>query len=273
MKSLVVAAVAVFAFASNGPAGAADIPRAPAYKTPVAPPVFSWTGCYVGGHVGGTRNDSELVAQPTGLFAPAVVAAGTFSYNFDDSHVTAGVQYGCNRQFGNWVLGLDSSYSWSGIDETITAAHPATGALPAYTETLTQEVRWFSTTRGRIGYAWDRWMIFAAGGLATGRIESTYFSPPSGGFSYAGSRAKTRYGWTAGGGVEYALNQNWFLRGEYLYVDLGDYSYTAFQTPPVPAGFTWGVNVDTKFHVARVALSYRFTNAGSFIEWGLGGFR
>lgn len=255
-----------------GSASAADMPaKAPAVYRGAPVQAFSWTGCYAGGHAGALKNDSQLTAYPSGAYPAAAVAAGTFVYDANDTSLTAGVQYGCNKQFGNLVLGLDSSFSWAGINETINASHPA-GIFPAYSESVTQQLDWYSTTRARIGWAQDRWMGFIAGGLATGRVESVYFSPNVGGVAYAGSESKNRYGWTVGAGVEYAFNQNWFLRGEYLYVDLGKYGYTNAQTPP-SATLTWGTEVDTKFHVARVAISYRFTGASSLLEWGTGGFR
>ena len=264
---------AVLAVALVGAAGATDLPvRAPYYKAPPVP-VFSWTGCYVGGNVGGLRNDSKLTTYPdasTGL--PADLQ--TEDYGFDQSRFTGGVQYGCNRQFGSWVVGLDSSFSWAGLNESASATYniqTAPGVTVTTTnDTVTQKLDWYSTTRGRIGWAQDRWMIFAAGGLASGRVESSYLGAQTGLTTYSGSQAKYRFGWTVGGGVEYALSDNWFLRGEYLYVDLGKYSYTS----PNSAGtLLWTTDVDTRFQVARLALSYRFTRAGSLLEWAMGGFR
>lgn len=261
---------------AGGAVSAADM-RAPVYKVPPPPPSFSWTGCYVGGNAGYIKNDSRLTASPSGdyltAFTPAGIAAGTYAYGFDDADFTGGVQIGCNRQYGSWVIGLDSDFNWTGISQSASATHPA-GILDPYNETLTQKLAWFSTTRLKIGWAQDRWMIFAAGGLASGRVESTYQSTFSlnGGF-LAGSEEKTRYGWTIGGGVEYALSQNWFLRGEYLYLDLGDFNYTSVQFGNPAPGFTWNTEVDTTAHVARLALTYRFTTAGSPFEWAAGGFR
>ena len=116
-------------------------------------------------------------------------------------------------------------------------------------------------------------MIYAAGGLASGQIKSTYLATFPGPLPYSGSENKTRYGWTVGAGTEYALSKNWFLRGEYLYIDLGKFDYTDLQSPAAPAGFTWNTEVQTRAHVARLALTYRFTRAGSMLEWAMGGFK
>ncbi len=82
-------------------------------------------------------------------------------------------------------------------------------------------------------------------------VKSTYLATfPTA--TYSGSESKTRYGWTIGAGAEYALTQNWFLRGEYLYIDLGKFDYTDIHAPAVPVGFTWNTEVQTKAHVARL---------------------
>jgi outer membrane immunogenic protein len=270
MKAFVVGGLTALAFA--GAAQAADMPvKAPVRSAPPPVQAFSWTGCYIGGHAGGIMNASELTAFPLAGATAAQSAAGTHSYDLDNGAFTGGVQYGCNQQFGQWVLGLDSDFAWSGIDESLTASHALVpGLVGAFTETATQNVDWYSTTRGRVGYAYDRWLFFVAGGLASAHIETTYTAAFGGG-TFAGSATKTRYGWTVGGGVEYAMTNNWFLRGEYLYVDLGRIDYESF-APTLP-GTSMKTEVDTSFHVARVALSYRFTRAPSLIQWALGGFQ
>jgi outer membrane immunogenic protein len=278
MNRLFLAAIAGVALASSGPANAADLPRpAAVYKAPVVA-AFSWTGCYFGGNGGWIRNDSELTTYPSGAYlsvlSAAQLAASTYSYSGSKSDFTAGVQYGCNKQYGQWVLGLDSDFNWSGISESFNASHPANVALllPPYTEALTQKLEWFSTTRARLGWAQDRWMIYAAGGLASADVKSSYLAT-FGPTTYSGSESKGRYGWTVGGGVEYALDQNWFLRGEYLYIDLGKYSYTNLQGSPPSSVLTWGTDVDTRAHIARAALTYRITTASSWLEWAWGGFK
>jgi len=256
-------------------ASAADIPvRAPVYKAPPAQ-VFSWTGCYAGGNAGGIFNDSSFSNAPSGAFlAPATLAINplnTHSYKLNDSAFVAGVQYGCQRQFGTWVVGIDSDFDWTGINETITTFYPAIPqAWLAHTDTVTQKLHWLSTTRAKLGWALDRWMIFAAGGLAVGRVSSSFFGQSTDG-TFFGSDDTTRYGWTIGGGIEYAFSQNWFLRGEYLYVDLGKTHFTAFgQQNPI---FSFDTELKTREHVARVALSYRFTTAPDFLSWAMSGFR
>jgi outer membrane immunogenic protein len=270
MKRLAFGVALAFLVAGSPAAG-----RPVSRVSPVAA-AFSWTGCYVGGHVGGIRNDSSLSSYATGTGVPAAQTVATsFSYSADHTSFTGGVQYGCNYQTGNWVFGLDSSFSWAGIDQTISVNHPGVPALAAYTETVSQRLDWYSTTRARIGWAHDRWMVFVAGGLATGRVKSSFTADFTLAFPqfYTGSGSETRYGWTLGGGLEYALSQNWFLRGEYLYVDLGDFNYISTWVGAAPSVGRFVTDVDTKFHVARLALSYRFTGAPSLLQWAIGGFK
>jgi outer membrane immunogenic protein len=273
MKRIALGALSVFVLA--GAASAADMPLKAPYVAP--PPAFSWTGCYVGGNVGGIKNDSRLTSSPSGdylpILTPAQLAGDTYTYDATGTAVTAGANWGCNRQYGSIVLGLDSDFNWTGINESINANHPLNVpvGLQTYTEAITQKLTYFSTTRARLGWAHDRFMVFVAGGLASGKVKSDYLATfPTA--TYSGSENKTRYGWTIGGGAEYALSQNWFLRGEYLYIDLGKFDYTNLQTPG-PSGFTWNTEVETKAHIARLALTYRFTRAGSMLEWAMGGFK
>jgi outer membrane immunogenic protein len=260
------------ALAATGIASAADLGgSAPVYK---AAPVqtFSWTGCYVGGNAGGIFNNSNITSGPTISGAP--FTDNVSSFNLSGTDFTAGLQYGCNKQVTpNFVFGIDSSFNWSGLSESVAFSHPAGGGRPfAYTGTVTQDLNWLSTTRARVGWAQDRWMVFAAGGLATGKIKSSYSDFEAGNDrAFFGSDSTTRYGWTIGGGVEYALSENWFVRGEYLYVDLGKTRYESFSN--TPGSGTWLTEVDTRAHIVRAALTYRITTAESWFEWAKGGFK
>ncbi len=257
-------------------ASAADL--RPAYKAPPAPPpAFTWTGCYIGGNAGWIGNHSRATTSIGDAGFPAATVGGsTFTYNLDDSGFIGGVQYGCQQQFGQWVVGMDSDFDFTNLKQSLSASHGAVpGLFTGYTENITQDLLWNSNTRLRLGYSWDRWMVFAAGGLASARIKSSYFMQPDGApFNYFGSDSKTRYGWTVGGGVEYAMTDNWFLRGEYLYFDLGDRNYFSGISAATPGAPTfWNTDVETRAHVVRAALSYRFTAAPGLWQWAQGGFR
>jgi outer membrane immunogenic protein len=100
--------------------------------------------------------------------------------------------------------------------------------------------------RGRAGYAFDRFMPFVAGGLAVGDIRAT--AP-----GFAGA-TQTNAGWTVGGGLEFALSNNWTAKAEYLHVDLGNMN----------CGFSCGAaagnSVSLREDIVRGGVNYRFGN-------------
>jgi outer membrane immunogenic protein len=204
------------------PSFAADLPR-PSYKAPIyAPSFYSWTGFYAGINGGYGFGKSDWTG-----------AGGTGSTK--PKGALAGVTVGYNLQTGAWVWGLeaDLDYSWmKGSDSGGTGVCTGGGC-----ET---KMQWFGTGRGRLGYAgWDRWLPYVTGGLAYGNIKAT----PAVGSDFS----KTKFGWTVGGGVEYALLANWTTKLEYLYADLGSFS-----------GGVPGNDVTFKTHLVRAGLNYRF---------------
>jgi len=224
MKRFTLAACAgLLAVAVASPSFAADMPRkaAPYYVAP-----FSWTGFYVGingGYGWGTSNWTN--ASVSGSTKPkGGLAGGTIGYNL---------------QTGNWVWGLegDIDASWlKGSDNTA-------GGICGGVNGCETKNSWLATGRGRIGYAWDRFLPFITGGAAFGDVKMT---PNSG-----ASTSKSKLGWTAGAGVEYAFMGAWSVKGEYLYVDLGKSTCGAA---------TCGVDTDVTFKasIVRLGVNYRF---------------
>ena len=132
------------------------------------------------------------------------------------------------------------------------------------------------TIRGKLGYAWGPALIYATGGAAISRISNGYCPNASvqcyirpaidigGGWSDQGA---VRTGWTAGGGLEYALATNVSLKAEYLYVNLGSgdtinvvtQSTLPASPPAAPSSFTAAYS-RTDFNIVRVGLNYKFGN-------------
>ena len=229
-RFIFAACVSLFAAVPAAPSFAADLPtpgyRGPAYKGPVyVGPGFSWTGFYAGinGGYGFGKTNWSSGAFSTGDFnVNGGLAGGTLGYNL---------------QTGSWVWGLevDGDYSW--MKGTNTTACGGTGC-----ET---DNNWLATARGRIGYAWDRFLPYITGGAAFGNIKA----------GQAGSGttvSTTKVGWTAGAGIEYAFLGAWSAKLEYLYADLGKMSCDA-----VTCG---GAVTDVSFKtsIVRVGLNYRF---------------
>ena len=221
MKRFTLAACAgLLAAAMALPSFAADMPR-PAYKAPSSAAPWNWTGFYVGIN-GGYGWGNSSWTDPV---------SGATTGDFNVSGALAGGTIGYNLQTGLWVWGLegDIDASWiKGTDATICC------------ETKND---WLATARGRIGYAMDRWMPFLTGGAAFGDVKMTPV-----GFA---SETDTRFGWTAGGGLEYAFMGAWSAKLEYLYADLGKANCSAA---------TCGVATDVTFKtsIVRGGINYHF---------------
>jgi outer membrane immunogenic protein len=222
---------------SAGIAAAADLQPAPApmyTKAPMVPPPYNWTGFYVGVNAGGgwgTGSDFNP------FFAPLPTSTG----NFNLSGALAGGQVGYNWQTANWVLGVESDADWSGVRGS-TSAGICTGVV------CTEKNTWIGTTRGRIGYAADRFLPYVTGGVAYGAVNFV----DSGG---AVNGTTTRAGWAAGAGIEYSFNRTLSAKVEYLYADLGSAGLPCV----VPGGVVCGTS-SQKFDVSilRGGLNFHF---------------
>lgn len=239
MNRLFLAAVA--AVLCGSPAVAADMPvKAPAYRAPAA---FSWTGCYLGGHVGFGWGVARAQAAEFADSQPAGFVGGG--------------QVGCDYQASNWVFGVDGSFSGSGMRDQQTQTFP--GIPFTLTDTFTNKVDWFASATARVGYAWDRWLVYGRGGAAWVRNKSNDAFTV---FIATGneSGAVTRTGWTAGGGVEYALARNWSFLVEYDFYGFGTKSVTltGCSGPGCgnPASETFPLQQN--FSVVKAGLNFRF---------------
>jgi outer membrane immunogenic protein len=217
-------AIAALLFGSFA-AQAADLPpmsyKAPAY---VGPSYVNWSGFYVGinggyqwGKTTFSGNGADFSTSPDGW-----LAGGTLGYNF---------------QPGTWVWGLEGDFDWSDLNGT--QASISCGG------NCTIKNTWLGTARLRLGYAgWNNWLPYITGGLAYGSVYAG---------NNFGSVTRTKAGWTAGAGVEWALLSNWSAKIEYLYVDLGSADCgTAICTLPANETANYTANI------ARVGLNYRF---------------
>src|SRR5262249_119524 len=160
--------------------------------------------------------------------APALESrmAGNFSLN--SSGFFGGGQLGYNYQFNNNIVaGIEADFQWSGIEGNAMGATQvaANGALVGSASfDVGSEVEWFGTIRGRLGYAWDRALLYGTGGVAYGSVKShATFSVSNGAGPLAPltdtvSASKTQWGWTAGAGLQYALSRDWSFKTEYQYI-------------------------------------------------------
>jgi outer membrane immunogenic protein len=213
--------VSVSALVLAGQAAAADLPRpGRGYPPPPPPPmIYTWTGFYLGVNGGGAWGQSSWDSAGSFDISGGLVG-GTIGYNF---------------QAGPAVWGIEGDLDWTNIKGTTNTLCPL-GCETSNT--------WLGTVRGRLGYGGNRWMPYVTGGVAFGDIRA---STPG----FAGT-STSKAGWTAGGGVEFALVGNWTAKAEYLYVDLGNTN----------CGLNCGVattdNVSFTSNIFRGGINYRF---------------
>lgn len=172
MKRLGFLAATLFALSLPLSANAADLPvRGPVYKAAPAPaPVFNWTGFYIGGHIG--------------------YGFGDFLANDIDGFV-GGLQVGYNWHFApNVVFGIEGDFTASDVNG-IAFGFP-------------YHIDYLATIRGRVGYTWDRTMLYGTGGVAFTRAS-------------LGGIHGTDTGYALGAGIEWAFAPGWSAKVEYLY--------------------------------------------------------
>jgi len=239
MKKSISAFAMALALAA-GSAQAADLPSRkgppPAYLPP--PPVFTWTGFYVGVNLGGGWKSGGSDNNGFGWWNTGGNNSGG---------VVGGGQIGYNYQFSPWlVVGLETDFQGTSIGSG-NGGNNWWGVGWNFGNAQTARIDWFGTVRGRIGITpFDpHFLIYGTGGFAYGEVQRN-------GWWFNNSATQT--GWTAGGGVEWAFLPNWSAKVEYLYTDLSGSGQN---------GFNWGIGLNntnnhTRFNTVRAGVNYHF---------------
>lgn len=218
-------------------------------RAPVPYAAYNWTGIYAGIHGGYGWGRTQDVSN-----AGAALRETTGGFG--------GIQAGYNRQFGAVVLGVEADASFSSIGNSW-------GGVTQFDSYYGKDsVTAFGTVRGRVGYAFDRVLVYGTGGLAWG-VEDHGFGCDAarvvatngcqnkrGGQKFYVGSSPVNVGWTVGGGVEYAAFGNWTIKAEYLLMDLGTNGVTMVD-PNYPTAKALR-NFETQFHTVRLGLNYRF---------------
>jgi outer membrane immunogenic protein len=316
MKKLLLSSAALVGLTAG--ALAADLPARRAPPAPfVAVPVFTWTGFYVGVNAGygfsdrGDRNRFNgglTTFQPSaaggGFVIPANVTGfnGVGNNNGGNDGFIGGGQIGYNYQFGQFVIGLEADIQYSDLgggnrnnnQTTVFAATPTAFAQPglgivgpagvgnvALFNDSVQNMEYFGTVRGRVGFAIDRLLVFGTGGLAYrdgGSNNNRGFGVPAGFFASpnsaiaaqtfinqnGGNRNASDIGYAVGGGIEYAFTPNLSAKIEGLYVNFeGDNNRTVNNVVGVtntgaPVIGNRGRGQESDFALVRAGLNYKF---------------
>lgn len=210
---------------SASPVLAADL----GYSTaePVAPVLpYSWTGFYVGAHAGAAFGNAK------------VSSIDGFRQGYNNAGFIGGLHAGYNYQFeNNWVVGLEGDLDYTSLSKT----RHGIAAIGPFATSFKSE--WQGSIRGRVGYAFDRFLPYLTAGVAFAD-EKFRVSVPAG----IASHSTTRAGWTVGAGLEYAVDDHWSVRGEVRYSDFGKWRLRG----------TGGGKVRFNETTALVGVSYKF---------------
>ena len=261
-----IQAVVVVAFIPALAARAADIavPGPSYYPKSLPPPaIYDWTGIYLGFHVGGgmlTDSVSQNGVSPAGFNL-----AG--SGNLRPAGVIGGGQFGANYEFAPWVVGIEGSWTDSGISRStlLPCSVCAFNGLPIGQERFTSHALWFAALTGRVGYAANDWLFYAKAGGGWMHVSYTEDLlvanssglPPNvfpGATAATQAISDTRNGFTVGVGIEFGLVENLSGKIEYDFYDFGSKNYNFAAITPATAR--------SDLHTLTVGLNYRFNWSG-----------
>lgn len=211
MKSIFAAAALVALSSSAFAADAVNVEPAPA-PLPMAS-TYNWSGAYVGvqagyawGRVSGPFQDaSQTGSGPYSFDMNGGLVGGYAGYNWQYNAYVFGIEGDVNAAFGN--KSTDHNVLWNG-----TTLYDIAG-----------KQTWTADVRGRVGYAFDRFLPYISGGVAFGNVDTSYAF--AGGTPFL-TKSSSRVGWTVGFGLEYAFTDNIIGRIDYRYTDLGSKSFT-----------------------------------------------
>ncbi len=257
----VIGAVAIAALVLT-PALAADM----AVKAPslaAAPQPFDWSGFYVGVNAGGhwsIDNDPAFISFNNNAIPGNVVLLNQLApVTLKPSGFAGGVHVGYNWQMTNWVYGVEADIDGLSNSASRNLNTPIIVDTAQFMDSA--QDRWMSTVRMRFGWAADHWLFFVTGGVAFSdwELDHTYTINGGGPGQPTGitNGHFLRTGGTAGGGIEYALNQNLLIRAEYLWAGFG----TATQVVNAATGaFNTAYTLPQRLseNIARAGITYKF---------------
>jgi outer membrane immunogenic protein len=252
MKRSLLASTALCAVLAQG-AFAADLPtmKGPP-PAPVSPPVFNWTGFYVGGNVGALwSRDGVVDLDPNGNGYGAIPGnANTLS----PDGIVGGVQAGYNYQISSFVLGVEADLDASSAKGSF--------GYPGYfsgVATHSASLPFFGDLRARAGVAFDRFLPYVTGGVVFADVKNSLVDPstydPS---PLSVNRGGSATGWTIGGGGEYAIDSHWSVKAEYLFMQFPDVTKSGLFDNLGYAFSTFSFKFKDSAQLARVGLNYRF---------------
>lgn len=252
MRKLLLAGTAVAVVMAAGAVNAADIAARPVYKAVPPAPAWSWTGWYIGVHVGagwGTKEWSDPFFPGKGGVQFTDLALTSYGVN----GFLGGGQIGYNYQTGPWVWGIEAQASWAGI-----RGRNNCGLFFGGKASCKTDVNALGTFAVRFGGTIDRALLYVKGGAAWAYEKHTmdFFAGKGGGIST--SDKEWRWGAMVGGGVEFAFTSSVSGKLEYNYMDFGKRTYSFDLGTPGGPSFPFDAKIRQNLHVVKVGLNWRF---------------
>lgn len=244
-----------------------------------APQVWDWSGFYVGVTGGAGRSKSsqsttlpctEAAGGPGNYIcsdvslgdAPVISAALTGSSSSKAGFIGGG-EAGYNWQAGPAVFGLEIDLqNFRGVSTSATVLGTGAAQIPLDAPiylTSSAEAQWLFTARGRLGYAFDRLLMYGTGGLAVTRLTTDFtYNEPGSPAQGSGTQSNTKIGSVIGAGVEYKLTGNWSVKAEYLHVKFGAITATGVITAAGGYANAISTSADLTANIARAGVNYKF---------------
>ena len=256
MKFKTLIASLAFSVLGTAVAGAADMPMRAAPPM-LPPPLFTWTGFYVGGNIGGAWANNSWTDRFFGT---------NFNNNGNGAFIGGG-QVGVNYQVGQFVIGGEWDFDWASNNNNSNGVITPAGLIA-----VTSNNRWITTVAARFGVAVDHWLFYGkAGGGWVGNNSLTVTNVTTGVSLTCGTFStltncgnNNTGGWLVGAGFEYAFTNNWTVKLEYDYLGLENRTFVIPATAPILGGDTFTSN-NRNVQMVKVGFNYLF-------NWGAPGY-
>lgn len=222
---------------------------------------WTWNGFYAGLNAGVVTSYDKIKLNPEGSWNTVTPSFQDFIANagattLSNWNFIGGGQVGYNYHFCHFLVGLEADGNYVNLSDHRRSI-PKTFGTFVYTYRDRIEHHWLATARVRAGYVLHRLLPYLTGGFATGDVKASANITGTDGYRSFASGSKTLKGWTIGAGLEYAFKPSVSIKGEYLYVHLGQFKTNSTATAPGFAGFFEERKYHIRQDVARIGINFR----------------
>ena len=231
-----------------------------------------WDGAYGGIDFGFGRSVSNASVSSVGA-DPLEELQFPASFSFDRSGAIGGGYIGYSKHSGPVVMGLEADFQGTNFSNSQSTLLQGDEPGQSFGTSASSALYWLATLRGRVGFAVGDALIYGTGGVAFGAVNDGLTLTTSDGLDCAftalvcsstatASKSGVKVGYTLGGGLDYALDSKWSLKGEYQYINLGSTNLSGSATVTDPTDPTEGTagsaRINHKYNTFRLGLTYKF---------------